>query len=421
MKKEILFIIIACIIAIGACMAGEKFNQHKEEEQANLWKNKIHAAGEPLTIWIAADLHYLSPDLEKGSAYFAEMMKESDGKLTEYSSQITDAFLEKAVHQKPDALILAGDLTFNGELKSLQELAGKLKRVQDAGIPVLVIPGNHDIAYPYAAEYKGDEVTEAENISQKQFKDICGEFGFKYGQASDSASFSYIYSLAEDVSVLLLDANTENHAGVIREETLNWAQEALESKETSHALTFSVTHQNVLPQNPLLSEGFVLKNDREVQSLLKTGGIKNNFSGHSHILHEAKAEGLRDLAVSSLTVSPLQYVVVNIDEKRNMTYSAKKVDIMQEKAAMRFKECTERQIFRELDPLSIEKERKRKMAEFAADVNKAYFAGTVDNTDAYRYEEGWKLWQKYGRGTYWYTYLNSILTGSSFDKISRSC
>ena len=42
------------------------------------------------------------------------------------------------------ALILSGDLSFNGEKTSHEELAGKLFKLQEQGIPVLVLPGNHD-------------------------------------------------------------------------------------------------------------------------------------------------------------------------------------------------------------------------------------------------------------------------------------
>ena len=46
--------------------------------------------------------------------------------------------------QKADGLILSGDLTFNGEKKSHEELAEKFKKVEKSGAPVMVIPGNHD-------------------------------------------------------------------------------------------------------------------------------------------------------------------------------------------------------------------------------------------------------------------------------------
>ncbi|WP_287895528.1 metallophosphoesterase [Clostridium sp.] len=57
-------------------------------------------------------------------------------------------FLEEVRTAHPSALVLSGDLSQNGEKANHEALAEKLERVQAAGIPVLVIPGNHDINHP---------------------------------------------------------------------------------------------------------------------------------------------------------------------------------------------------------------------------------------------------------------------------------
>ncbi len=69
-------------------------------------------------------------------------MEHGDGKVTNYIWEITDAFVEEVLNERPDAVILSGDLSYNGEKASHIELAEKLSKIEDAGIPVLVIPGN---------------------------------------------------------------------------------------------------------------------------------------------------------------------------------------------------------------------------------------------------------------------------------------
>ena len=76
---------------------------------------------------------------------FEEMVQSGDGKAITYVWEITDAFLEEVIARKPQALILSGDLTLEGEQLSHEALAKKLKRVEDSGISVFVITGNHDI------------------------------------------------------------------------------------------------------------------------------------------------------------------------------------------------------------------------------------------------------------------------------------
>lgn len=108
------------------------------------------------TAIVATDIHYLARSLTDGGSSFQYMVEHGDGKVVTYIEQIVDAFLEEVIAQKPDMLILSGDLTLDGEKKSHEELAGKLYSVQNAGIPVLVIPGNHDINNHHAAEYPGE-------------------------------------------------------------------------------------------------------------------------------------------------------------------------------------------------------------------------------------------------------------------------
>ena len=93
----------------------------------------------------ATDLHYLAPSLTDHGPLFWQVMEAGDGKVTEYCDEITSAFLEQAAALRPDALILTGDLTFNGEEASHLALAEKLAGAEAAGVPVFVLPGNHDL------------------------------------------------------------------------------------------------------------------------------------------------------------------------------------------------------------------------------------------------------------------------------------
>ena len=91
------------------------------------------------------DIHYLAQSLTDRGDMFQSMVEHGDGKLTNYVWEITDAALEEIKLLSPDALIISGDLSLQGEKKSHEELAKKLDEVEKAGITVLVIPGNHDI------------------------------------------------------------------------------------------------------------------------------------------------------------------------------------------------------------------------------------------------------------------------------------
>lgn len=266
-KTHIVFLSFLCA-ALGGCGSSRPL---AEKETS------------PLTVVTATDLHYLSPELTDYGTGFMRMVGNGDGKLTQYAPEITDAFLEEVEKLHPDALILSGDLSFNGEKTSHEELAGKLFKLQEQGIPVLVLPGNHDILYPFAAQFEAETVTRTERVSGEEFRDIYGSLGYQDAAGKDEESLSFLYELSERVWLLLLDANTEDAPGRIKDSTMQWAERQMKRAEEAGASIITVTHQNVLAQNKLLSQGFLLDHHEEMEQLLKAHGIALNLSGHVHI------------------------------------------------------------------------------------------------------------------------------------------
>ena len=89
-----------------------------------------------LNIMVATDIHYLSKSINDGGEAFANMIAKGDGKVMKYIEEIVDTFCAEVKKRKPDVLLLLGDLTFNGERISHLELAKKLEKIVEAGIPV---------------------------------------------------------------------------------------------------------------------------------------------------------------------------------------------------------------------------------------------------------------------------------------------
>ena len=145
---------------------------------------------------------------------------------------ITDAFLAETAGKQPDALILSGDLTQNGEKVNHEELAKKLRLLESQGVPVVVIPGNHDINHPSAASFEGTEKKKADNINAEEFYSIYREFGYDEAMDRDENSLSYIYQADERYWLMMLDScqyDPENKiGGRIRKETLLWMEKWLE-------------------------------------------------------------------------------------------------------------------------------------------------------------------------------------------------
>lgn len=139
-------------------------------------------------IAVATDLHYLADRINDRDEYFMKMVENSDGKTTEYCREITEGLVNSVIELSPDALILAGDISFNGEKFSHEELAEILKRVKNAGIQVLVLPGNHDLYNERAYAFSGKYIYGVENINESTFEEIYWDYGYKRAFLRDEAS-----------------------------------------------------------------------------------------------------------------------------------------------------------------------------------------------------------------------------------------
>lgn len=364
----------------------------------------------PLTLMVATDIHYLSPQLHDGGELITKVIENGDNKMVFEMPEAVDALIAETLKVKPSALILSGDLSFNGELLSHKELGTKLQAVWDAGIPVLVIPGNHDLDYPYAFRYEGEEAYEADTTTQAQFCEIYGEFGYQNALSKDEETFSYVYPVSESLRLMFLDANGEGMGGTVPEETLVWAKEQLEDAKTAGVQVVSVTHQNTIGSR----FGYVINNNSKVLELLKAYKVPMNLSGHIHKQGIEESEGLYDVEGNSLAVFPNQYGVVTVDKDGAISYKAKTVrELLPEEfgtaSQARFDSGSQGLAESLMEELSISKEDAEKMTDWMTEANRAYFAGRLDEhpelgTDS----EGYTLWERLGSETRTWRYISGM-------------
>jgi predicted MPP superfamily phosphohydrolase len=369
----------------------------------------VHAEDEKTIQLIqATDLHYLSPSLYNRGSAFQSLMNNGDGKLTEAGDAIIDRLLKQAEEKHADALILSGDLTFNGEYRSLLDLKEKLLDLQNSGIPVLVIPGNHDISYPYARSYIGDAVEPVRNISSAQFKEVMSCFGYDDAIYQEPSSFSYCYELNENLWLLFLDANTEEAPGALTDDELAFAETVLQKAARKNVRVIAVSHQNILPQSGLLSDGFVIENHEDIAALLQKYHVTLSLSGHSHLQHQNTVSGLSDICTESLSVTPLQDGLITVYPD-GWSYHNETLGILSEQAEARFRTIMRKQLNASLEDTDIPAARKEEMIRYGIRLNLTYFAGR--SVTELLNDPALQLWEEYGSDTFWYQYLKSMKEG----------
>ena len=346
-------------------------------------------AEDTLTLFVATDLHYLAPELTDHGPCFEQTITRGDGKVMAYSEELVEAFVAQVIDRRPDALILSGDLTFEGERTSHEALADKLARITAAGIPVLALPGNHDLNNTSAARYAGEGYERVDSVTSLEFLDIYRPFGYADAFARDRASLSYMASLSPTLRLLMIDVN-DSMEGEVDPQTLKWAEEQLAQAKRDGCRVIAVSHQNLLIHSSRFSYGFTIDNAFALQALYADAPVLCNLSGHIHMQHISRSEeGLWDIATSSLAVSPNQYGVVTLTES-GLSYRTETVDVSAWAARQGltdpnlvdfpayseafFKQNARRQALGRIT----EDENPEQLADFFADINAAYFAGRMD-------------------------------------------
>lgn len=286
----------------------------------------IPALAEEVKIAVLTDPHYIAPELTDHGPYFSALIASGDGKIVGYCDEILDAFIAEMLASPVDCLILSGDLTFNGALQSHIAFRDKLQVLRDAGIPVYVIPGNHDVYNLNAAHFEGAGFARVFSATSANFADIWQDFGLSDAIARDSASLSYTVD-CKDLRFLMLDVNTEGNIGVLTDATLAWAREQLIEAKKDNKRIIGISHQNLLVHNPLFISGFRIENAGKLLPLYEEYGVLFNVSGHMHTAHIAGTEGTcPEIVVSSAVVSPCQYGLFTIGES-GLDYETKIIDV----------------------------------------------------------------------------------------------
>ena len=305
--------------------------------------------------------------------------------------------------------MIPGDLTYNGELLSLEHLVPYFQQIEDAGIPVLVIPGNHDIDNEDACRYQGSMRVNTEAVGRKDFRKLCKEFGYEEAVSRAKDSFSYRVAVTDRLSLLFLDGNTVRDREVT-DATCEWAEQELAAMQEEGRQVITVTHQTVLPMNPKFVLHTVLSNHKEVEKLLRKYGVETNISGHVHGSFIRSEDGFTDYAVGSLSVTPLMYSEMTVGGDGEISYERKHLSILQEESEERMRVCTLNMGNRYIGAIGGSEEEKEVMKEFFLKLNGTYYRGELDEAAAeeLKAEEGWKLWETYGSGTFVWEYMNSM-------------
>lgn len=387
---------------------------------------------------IATDIHYLAKPLTDGKEAFTYMVEHGDGKMANYVREITDAFIDEVIAEKPQAVIISGDLSLNGEKLSHEELAVKLAEIEDADIPVAVIPGNHDINNPSAAQFKEGDHFPAEQTTPEDFEAIYYDFGYGEALSRDTNSLSYTYRLDDFNRLLMLDScqydNGNLVGGMIKLETYGWIEEQLDLAWNEGVNIIPVSHHNLMDESQVYVDDCTIEHSEELQQMLCDWNVPWYLSGHLHVQHFKSSENYQidEVVTSSLSTAPCQYGVLDYWDDGSFQYVTRAVDMAawakrtgsRNRHLLNFPEYSRKMLERVfynkvMDTYKyydIPRHDKAQMANLYAKLNVWSYAGKAVEVVAEVVEDpAYLLWEEYGGNDILYQYIQEIVRDAVVD------
>ena len=377
--KKIIYGIIFCLCLVGC-------------------QNKIVCDKEHFKIIVASDLHYFLKDYYQDCDWFEEAMLYGDGKMVTYGDEIVDAFIDAVLQEKPELVILTGDLSFNGEKGSHQQLAQKLSQLKNHDIQVAVIPGNHDIDNIYTKGYGKDDYFDVENIDAKAFQDIYQDLGYHLAVLKHDESLSYRIDLNEDYSLLMMDSNaheltkmTLGAGGFFTDSTMQWLEEQLQDIQKQKKIPLIAMHHNLAIHNELLNNGYTINDHEKIAKLFSQYHVPFVLSGHIHCQNIKTIQGIYDIASSSLLDAPLQYGIIELNQDQ-MNYHTQSLSISVN-ADEYFDTVSANKFGKSLQGIS-DTQKRTAIQDVLVKANRYYFTGNINQyVDELRSSDGYQYLQ----------------------------
>ena len=332
MKKTFLLAILLLPLLFVTCKKEDRMlsstSANKDKEQIK--NDNVNTSGH-IKIAVLSDVHYMdrslfTPGSGNGAAFRNYMMANPNKALQEFSAPIFEQVLKELRYENPDLILIAGDLTKDGEKVSHDQVAALLLAMQKKGSKIFVVPGNNDINNTAALGYNGDQSYPVPNIPPSYFSTVYSNFGYSE-TIQDPNSLSYLAKPFPGLWILGIDAvkysPKVSRGGVIKPATMQWIKMQMQIAKDSNALVFGLMHHNLiehfLGQSGGAFTNTVVDNWRPTSDSLVSWGLKIVFTGHNHSTDVAERDtlgkALYDIETGSLVTAPTAYRILELKNK----------------------------------------------------------------------------------------------------------
>ena len=363
-KKLILFVALILVMILLTSLCLVFCSKKKEPSDYGVF---IKDGDKDISIGVLADIHVMSETQAVDMTCADFKSWEAHGqKMLGLSESILKTTVDRIIAESDfDVVLVSGDNSDDGGEVTHRLVAAELKRLEDAGIKVFTIPGNHDInnkSYTYA----GGKATLTEPTTEKEFAEIYADFGYNSADtlefyknsgtsaAANDATFnegdnlSYVADLDDKYRLIAIDmckcvsdyyltdtdgsyaaagyqVDEQNrvlvngkpyplvssrHDGAMTASLLDWAEQKTIEAKNAGKIPVGMMHFPLIQHfGPLVQSDNAAVNepykDKYVADVLADAGMQFIFTGHIHIQDNAlytSAAGNKILDINSASL-----------------------------------------------------------------------------------------------------------------------
>jgi 3',5'-cyclic AMP phosphodiesterase CpdA len=333
--KKLLILQLSLVLMLGySCKKDDAWkNQPGTTQSADELTKKMYDQYKSghIKIAVLSDVHYMHPSLmqnnaENGAEFKSYLISNPNKAMQQYSAPIFEQVLQELKYQKPDLVLLAGDMTKDGEKVSHEFVAGALANLESIGCKVYLVPGNNDINNNTAFGYDGNTKYPVTNVTPAEFATLYDAFGYGEAISKDPNSLSYIAEPFPGLWILAIDAckyaPRYSRSGLIKPGTMQWMSEQLAIASQNNVTVLGLMHHNLMnhmqDQNSYMGPT-VLDNSSAAVEALIAGGVKVIFTGHNHsndiTQYSSNGNSIYDVETGSLVGPPSPYRMIVLKNK----------------------------------------------------------------------------------------------------------
>ena len=253
------------------------------------------AATAALRVGLIGDPHFY-PD-EMTGELCEDFMAYNDykGRATELSESLFNAALARmkqhAKQGELDYLLFPGDLTLDGEYDGHVRTVQLLKKFEaETGVPVVVVPGNHDVLKGNSADFTSGKREKARNLTPEEFLEFYATLGYDLpGLEHFADTLSYAADLGRGYRLIAMDTDRHRLGGAGRcspEELRDWVVEQCEKAKAAGKTVVGLGHHNLAEQiggQEWFMRNMAFEDVRGFAGAFADAGMHFYFSGHLHL------------------------------------------------------------------------------------------------------------------------------------------